>query len=73
MPVILDPRDFDFWLGVKPYPDLQEILRPYPANQLVASPVNSQVNNARVDNPMCLAPAPAAPPPANEISLFPED
>jgi putative SOS response-associated peptidase YedK len=57
MPVILDPRDYERWLdpacsdpGV-----LQEILRPYPADQMAAFAVSLHVNNARNEGAECLA------------------
>jgi putative SOS response-associated peptidase YedK len=58
MPVILDPPDFDLWLD----PDVQDVrmiqplLRPYPAEAMVAFPVSSVVNNARNDDPQCVLP-----------------
>jgi putative SOS response-associated peptidase YedK len=59
MPVILEARDYARWLdpatadpGV-----LQEMLRPYPADQMTAVAVNSYVNNARNEGEECLAPA----------------
>jgi putative SOS response-associated peptidase YedK len=58
MPVILDPPDFDLWLD----PDVQEVeiirplLRPYPAEAMVAYPVSDLVNNARNDDPQCVLP-----------------
>ena len=49
MPVILSPENYDLWLE----PDfhgqgkLLEMLRPYPAEEMTAYPVNTVVNNPR--------------------------
>jgi putative SOS response-associated peptidase YedK len=56
MPVILDQRDYARWLdpanadpGV-----LQEMLRPYPPEQMTAVAVSPYVNNARNEGEKCL-------------------
>jgi len=59
MPVILSPDDYDRWLD----PTIQEtdklcsLLRPYPANALLAVPVSTHVNNPKNDDAQCIAPA----------------
>lgn len=69
MPAILDPADYDRWLD----PSLHEptavagLLRPYPAEAMLATPITDRVNNARNDDAACLAGltlwgAPTAPP-----------
>jgi putative SOS response-associated peptidase YedK len=58
MPVILAPADFDRWLDPKPAtgPELQGLLRPYPAEAMTAYPVATRVNNARHNDADCVAP-----------------
>lgn len=55
MPVILRPGDYEAWLNPQSKPELlQSLLKPCPADWLVASPVSKQVNNARNDDPACI-------------------
>lgn len=60
MPVILPQTDYDTWLN----PQLQDpgalnpLLRPYPADGMIASPVGLAVNNPRNDSPELLAAPP---------------
>jgi putative SOS response-associated peptidase YedK len=58
MPVILDPDAFAPWLdpAVRDPAALGLLLRPYPADAMMASPVGSWVNNPRNEGPACLAP-----------------
>ena len=58
MPVILAPADFDRWLDPKAAkgPELQALLRPYPAEAMTAYPVATRVNNARHNDADCVAP-----------------
>lgn len=57
MPVILDPREWDSWLAPAADPAaLQVLLRPFPANGLVAEPVSTLVNTAKNDVPECVRP-----------------
>lgn len=54
MPVIIPPDQYRQWLtGDKPQDDL---LKPYPAGQMEAMAVSSQVNNPRFDGPECTEP-----------------
>jgi SOS response associated peptidase (SRAP) len=67
MPVILDPKDFDRWLDPdqKDPAKVQSLLRPYPAEALLAYPVSRLVNDPKHEDPGCLepqAPAPVEPP-----------
>jgi len=57
MPVILDPADYDRWLdpAVQAPAQVADLLRPYPAEQMLATPVSDYVNNARHEGPRCLA------------------
>ena len=56
MPVILNPTDYDRWLD----PSIQEpevlkpLLRPYPADEMMAYPVSTRVNNPANDSPECV-------------------
>jgi len=58
MPVILDPADFELWLDphMQDLEMLQGLLRPYPAEAMIAYPVRPVVNNARNDGPQCVLP-----------------
>jgi len=57
MPVIIEPADYSMWLDPGPNPeDALHLLRPYPADQMIASPVSTFVNNPRNDTPECIAP-----------------
>ena len=58
MPVILSPDDYDLWLD----PEFQgkekllSLLRPYPADEMIAYPVSTVVNNPRNEKPECIEP-----------------
>jgi putative SOS response-associated peptidase YedK len=55
MPVILNPADFDTWLDPTTPEDMpQALLRPYPAEEMKATPVGHYVSNARNEGPQCL-------------------
>ncbi len=58
MPVILPPDDNAAWLAPNPQPaeHLTALLRQYPAEAMLAVPVSSLVNNARVNLPEVLEP-----------------
>lgn len=58
MPLILSPRDFDRWLNPKPAtgPELQDLLRPYPAEAMSACAVDPRVNNAKHNDAACVTP-----------------
>ncbi len=53
MPLIIRPEDAEFWL----HPDVQEIeeieplLEPYPAEEMIAYPVSTRVNNVSATAP----------------------
>jgi putative SOS response-associated peptidase YedK len=57
MPVILEPRDYARWLDLASADPgvLQEMLRPYPAEQMMTVAVSTFVNNARNEGAECLA------------------
>ena len=59
MPVILDEKTYDIWLdpGVQDVTTLNELLGPYPANEMIAYPVSTIVNNPRNNNMECVSPA----------------
>ena len=59
MPVILDPRDYARWLDPANADPavVQEMLRPYPPEQMAATAVGTFVNNARNEGSNCLAPS----------------
>ncbi|MGZ6371817.1 MAG: SOS response-associated peptidase [Candidatus Limnocylindria bacterium] len=57
MPVVLDPADWDAWLGESTAPaELRSMLRPAPAETLDAYAVSPAVNNVRNEGPELLAP-----------------
>jgi putative SOS response-associated peptidase YedK len=61
MPVILERDQFSGWLdgGLGSPEDLEEWLRPYPAERLTAEAVTTRVNRVDFDDPACLRPEPA--------------
>ena len=58
MPVILSPADYGVWLdaSVQDADRLQSLLRPYPADEMVAYPVSLLVNSPANDSPACTEP-----------------
>lgn len=58
MPVILASEDYNTWLDpeLQTASQLQPLLRPYPADQMVAYPVSRAVNRASFDAPNCIQP-----------------
>ena len=54
MPVILDPADYDRWLGDEPDP--RELLRTYPAEPMHMWPVSTRVNSPKNDDESLLEP-----------------
>jgi putative SOS response-associated peptidase YedK len=56
MPVILSPTDYDRWLdpSIQEPAVLQTLLRPYPADEMMAYPVSTRVNNPANDSPECV-------------------
>lgn len=58
MPVILNPEAYDLWMNpeVKDPAELQSLLAPFPAAEMMAFPVSTLVNNPRNDSPDCVVP-----------------
>ncbi len=58
MPVILKPEDYELWLDpeVQKTEQLYPLLSPYPAEEMVAFPVSSQVNSPAVNAPELVKP-----------------
>lgn len=57
MPVILPPETFDRWLdAANDAAGLLSLLGPYPAEPMAFYRVGTAVNNARNDDPSCIAP-----------------
>lgn len=54
MPVILRQEDYDAWLDTGDAGALEQLLKPYPPDQMDMRPANPCVNNARNDSPECL-------------------
>ncbi len=60
MPVILPPVVFQEWLSPRtPATRLQPLLRPYPADAMIAYPVSTRVNSPAYDAPDCIEPLPS--------------
>lgn len=59
MPVILRQKDYSTWIDPEPRSDqeLASILKPYPAEEMVAFPVSTLVNSPNNDRPECVLPA----------------
>ena len=63
MPVIVRPEDFAAWLDPEAnVPDLESLVKAYPAEQMEMHAVSTHVNSVRNDDPHCLDPAPAPEP-----------
>ncbi len=57
MPVILEPKDYDRWLQPAAAERLPvDLLRPFPAERMIAWPVSNRVGNVRNNDPDLLAP-----------------
>jgi putative SOS response-associated peptidase YedK len=66
MPAIVEPRAYERWLdpaeqSPEQLAELTALLKPYPANEMEAWPISTEVNNVRNDSPDLIRPAtPAA-------------
>jgi putative SOS response-associated peptidase YedK len=56
MPAILDPQNFQLWMGALDLKELAGVLRPCPDDWLVSYPVGSHVNDVHNDDPICIEP-----------------
>ena len=58
MPVILPPTAYSLWLdpAMRDVEPIQALLTPYPAEDMIAYPVSTRVNNPAHDAPECIAP-----------------
>lgn len=58
MPVIIPPAEHQHWITPQPINpgDFQPLLKPYPAEEMIAYPVSKSVNNPRLDLPECIQP-----------------
>ena len=55
MPVILEPRDYNRWLdSANPQTPPVDLLRPFPAEKMLAWPVTDRVGNVRNNDPELL-------------------
>lgn len=59
MPVILHPKDYRIWLDItlSDPEKLLNLLKPYPADEMTAYPVNPVVNKPSEEGPKCVEPA----------------
>lgn len=60
MPIILDPADYDTWLGSSDIAAAQALLKPFPAHRMAAYPVSSRVSSPRNDDPSLIDRIPLA-------------
>jgi len=67
MPVILPPSDYDLWLdsGISEQDRLKLLFRPYPDREMEAFPVDTFVNNPKMEDPRCIIPVDSPPGPSN--------
>jgi putative SOS response-associated peptidase YedK len=58
MPVILAAADFERWLdpAITQPEMVQPLLKPYPAEEMIAYPVTAWVNSSKHEGPECIAP-----------------
>lgn len=58
MPVILHASDYDLWLDedLRKVEDIKELLRPYPASEMISYPVGLLVNNVRSEGSELIEP-----------------
>jgi putative SOS response-associated peptidase YedK len=71
MPVMLDRASYDLWLDPEAREeDLHRILRPFPAEEMVAYPVSARVNSTAVDDPECERPVAEPPAAPVQTTLF---
>jgi putative SOS response-associated peptidase YedK len=58
MPVILPPETFSQWISPSDLPAIQlnELLVPYPADEMIAYPVSKMVNSPQFDSPDLIKP-----------------
>jgi putative SOS response-associated peptidase YedK len=54
MPVILGPAEYDRWLSAEAPPE--DLLRPFPADQMAAYPVSTWVNTPAHNGARCVEP-----------------
>jgi putative SOS response-associated peptidase YedK len=61
MPVILPSQSYSLWVNPTepPLPKLTELLKPYPASEMIAYPVSTLVNSPANDLPTCIEPVAA--------------
>jgi putative SOS response-associated peptidase YedK len=55
MPLIIHPGDYAAWLDTA-NPKMQDLLKPFPSDQMSYYPVSVRVNNVRNDDAECLTP-----------------
>ena len=71
MPVVLDRSSYELWLDPDAREeDLHRILRPFPAEEMVAYAVSARVNSTAVDDPECERPVAEPPPAPVQTTLF---
>ena len=54
MPVILKPTDYESWLGAEP--DVEALMAPFPAKEMILYPVSTAVNSYLNDTPEAMEP-----------------
>lgn len=58
MPAILDSTDYLTWINPAPVSpnEINHLLRPFPADEMIAYPVSRRVNDPQFDDPQCVIP-----------------
>ena len=58
MPVILPPEEYAEWLASEEQQpeQLNRLLKPFPAQELIAYPVSRTVNSPKNESPECILP-----------------
>jgi putative SOS response-associated peptidase YedK len=69
MPVILDPVDYDRWLAAETsVNELRSLLKPFPADRMIATAVSRAVNSVKNDSEECFEPLAEEPEPLPRLS-----
>jgi len=63
MPAIVPEGGYERWVDAaeREADELADLLAPYPAGEMVATPVGRQVNNAKFEGPECIVPVEGEP------------
>lgn len=56
MPVMLQSEEYDQWLSAPPTDGIANLLKPFPAEEMMAHAVSSRVNSPHTDEPALVTP-----------------